>query len=199
MEYNFTTPHGLKVRLNPRFFMRIIKNEDRFFTDEEMVADNTMYSTAQKIENIFQVSAALMFYFTIIACFCGIDKYIYALISAIIYFLGYGIRLSKQNAIAKILMPLLFVYNSIGIFSYVVLGIIFLFTKNLDIFLIFAGVKVVSGILSIILNNICAIHNYKKYGCMFNDIEICAFRTFQSNLRLSETLPELIEAYKKYN
>lgn len=26
MEYNFTTPHGFKVRLNPRFFMRIIKN-----------------------------------------------------------------------------------------------------------------------------------------------------------------------------
>ena len=202
MNYNFTTPHRLKIRLNPRYFFALFMQKNNADINntccsiDDMINDEHMYSCVSMIEVMFQIPAALIFFFTMVSCFVRINAYQFFLIAILLYILGSVWRFIKQDIIISAVFTFLAtIYNHIGVIPYVILAITFLATKNLNIFIWFVAVKILCAIFSLIINRLIASYTCKKFGFPFNDTEICAFRVFHHMLVRDDSLNDFIREY----
>lgn len=64
---NFLTPNGLKVQLNCGYFFYQLTKADRYYTNEEIVDNETMYNATKTIENLYVTATALIQVFSIVA------------------------------------------------------------------------------------------------------------------------------------
>lgn len=190
MKY-FKTPGGLKIRLNHRYFFYQLTNADRYYTDEEIVDNDTMYNAAANIETMFLIPTMLIQIFTVFALAFHINTPVFCAVSAALYVLGCIWRCAKQDfLLSTTLMFLATVYKALWWLVYIAL-IVLVFTLNGAYIVVpYICMRALLFVLSMVGNHITVTYTMKKYGMPFNDTEICAFRVFhlltQSELKLSE-------------
>lgn len=188
---NFKTPSGLKIRLNYRYFFCQLTKPDRYYTDEEIVNNDTMYNATANIESMFLIPTMLIQVFAIFAMIFNLSVPVFCISSAALFLFGCIWRCSKQDfLLSTILLFFATLYKMLWGAWYIAL-IVLVFTLNCTHLIIpYIAIRFVCFIAEILQNSLISNITHKKYGVPFNDTEICAFRFFhrlsESNLRLSD-------------
>ena len=81
---NFLTPNGLKVKLNCGYFFYQLTKADRYYTNEEIADNETMYNATKTIENLYVTATALIQVFSIVAIIFHIDMRIFCIVMALL-------------------------------------------------------------------------------------------------------------------
>ena len=193
---NFKTPHGLKIRLNPKYFYRLFTGETNNITEEKMVSHDKMYAAVASIEVMFQLTSALIFYYTVVACFYKAPLTTYSTISSLLFIFGNVLRYIKPPLLlSTILYFVVEIYNRIWFLPYLILAVVFIATKSLELFLCFIVIKIVGFVFEWIFDMFLRRYSMEKYKMPFGDTEYCAFRMFHHFLISEQKFSEFIKQY----
>lgn len=193
---NFKTPGGLKIRLNHRYFFCQLVKPDRFYTDDEIVNNDTMYNATANIESMFLIPTMLIQTLALFAVILHIDIPVFCVLSVALYVFGCIWRCSKQDfLLSTILLFFANVYKMLWWLFYIVLTVL-VFTLNSK-YLIFPYIitRVVCYVVALLQNFLILNITHKKYGVPFNDTEICAFRVFHLLSESNDNISDYINLY----
>ena len=188
---NFKTPSGLKIRLNHRYFFCQLIKPDRYYTDEEIVNNDTMYNAIANIESVFLIPTMLIQVFALFAIIFKLSIPVFCVSSVALFLFGCIWRCSKQDfLLSTILLFFATLYKMLWGAWYITL-IVLVFTLNCTYLIIpYIAIRFICFIAEILQNCLISSITHKKYGVPFNDTEICAFRLFhmfsESKLKLSD-------------
>lgn len=199
---NFKTPSGLKIRLNHRYFFYQLTKADRYYTNEEIVNDDTMYNAVASIETMFLIPTMLIQLFSLIAVAFHIETQVFCIGMVLLYAFGCVWRYSKQDFIlSTILMFFTTLYKMAWWIVYIALIALVFMSSSTYLIIPYTVMRITLFIVSAIENHFILTHTMKKYGMPFNDTEICAFRVFhllsKSDLRMSDYIRLYVEAIKR--
>ena len=188
---NFKTPSGLKIRLNHRYFFCQLTKPDRYYTDEEIVNNDTMYNATANIESMFLIPTMLVQVFALFAIIFNLSIPVFCISSVALFLFGCIWRCSKQDfLLSTILLFFATLYKMLWGAWYIAL-VILVFTLNCTYLIVpYIAIRFICFVVSLLQNSLISNITHKKYGVPFNDTEICAFRFFhrlsESDLRLSD-------------
>lgn len=198
---NFKTPSGLKIRLNYRYFFCQLTNVNRYYTDEEIINDDTMYNAIANIETMYLIPTMLIQLFSLIAFAIRIETQAFCLGMVLLYTFGCVWRCSKQDLIlSTILMFFTTLYQMAWWLIYVALIILVVLLNSTSLIIPYLVMRFAVFVLSLVENHILVNITMKKYGMPFNDTEMCAFRVFHllsgSDLKISDYIQLYIDTTK---
>ena len=199
---NFKTPSGLKIRLNHRYFFYQLTKPDRYYTDEEIVNNDTMYNATANIDVMFLMPTMLIQMFALFAVIFHISIPVFCVTSAALYVFGCVWRCSKQDfLISTVLLFFSTLYKMLWWLIYAVLIVLIFVLNGTYLIVPYLGMRTLLFIFSLAENHVITNITMKKYGIPFNDTEICAFRVFhmlsESNLKLSDYIKLYVSAVNK--
>ena len=199
---NFKTPSGLKIRLNHRYFFYQLTKPDRYYTDEEIVNNDTMYNATANIDVMFLMPTMLIQMFALFAVIFHISIPVFCVTSAALYVFGCVWRCSKQDfLISTVLLFFSTLYKMLWWLIYAVLIVLIFVLNGTYLIVPYLGMRTLLFIFSLAENHVITNITMKKYGIPFNDTEICAFRVFhmlsESNLKLSDYIKLYVSAVSK--
>lgn len=199
---NFKTPSGLKIRLNHRYFFCQLIKPDRYYTDEEIIDNDTMYNAVANIETMYLIPTMLIQLFSLMAFAFHIETQAFCVGMVLLYAFGCVWRCSKQDFIlSTILMFFTTLYQMAWWIVYIAL-IAFIFLSGNTYFIVpYIVMRITLFIVSIIENHVILTHTMRKYGMPFNDTEICAFRVFhllsKRDLKMSDYIWLYVDSIKR--
>lgn len=188
---NFKTPSGLKIRLNHRYFFYQLTKADRYYTDAEIVNNDTMYNATKDIESMYLIPTMLIQVFALFAVIFHINTPVFCASSAALFVFGCIWRCSKQDFLLNtILLYFAAAYNLLRWLCYIALIILTFILDSTYLIVPYIATRIICGAFALLLNHLIVTFTYKKYGIPFNDTELCAFRVFhkisKSTLKMSE-------------
>lgn len=196
---NFKTPSGLKIRLNHRYFFYQLTKSDRYYTDEEIINNDTMYNATVNIETMYLIPTMLIQALALFAIIFRISTPVFCISSVVLFLFGCIWRCSQQDYLLNItLMFLATVYKMLWWLWYVAL-IILPFTLDCTYLIIpYIITRLICFMIEFVQNKLISNIMYKKYGIPFNDTEICAFRVFhmlsENDLKFSDCIKRYVSA-----
>lgn len=199
---NFKTPSGLKIRLNHRYFFYQLTKLDRYYTDEEIVNNDTMYNATANIETMFLIPKMLVQVFALFAIISKLSIPVFCVSSVVLFLFGCIWRCSKQDfLLSTILLFFATLYKMLWGAWYIAL-IILVFTLNCTYLIVpYIAIRFICFVVELLQNSLISNITHKKYGIPFNDTEICAFRVFhmlsESNLKLSDYIKLYVSSVNK--
>lgn len=195
-KWNFKTPSGLKIRLNYRYFFYQLVKPDRYYTDEEIINDDTMYNATANIESIFLIPTMLVQVFTLFAIIFNLSLPVFCISSVALFLFGCIWRCSKQDfLLSTMLLFLATLYKILWVVWYIALIVLAFTLKSTYLIIPYIATRFICFVLELLQNSLISNITLKKYGVSFNDTEICAFRFFH---RLSESSLKLSDYIKLY-
>lgn len=199
-EKNFKTEKGLKVRLDPLFFMQKFHDDKEYYTQKEMVDDDKMYTAVGATEIFYQMPAIFTFVLSVVCCFIKIPVYQYGILYALFYTFGYVYFLHPRPKFLRVFFfDIGQIYNLIWFLPYVVFVVIALITKNAFMILPYFGFNLLFYIINnCIFNSLVRSFTKKKYDRPFNDTEMCAFQNFHYMLVRTDKVSNLIREYLEF-
>lgn len=198
MNHNFLTPGGLKIRLNPGYFFYQLVGENRYYTDEEMVNNDTMYNATLNIESMFTLPTTLIQVFSLFAVIFKFDILTFFGVSIALYILGCICRcINPGKCVTPNGIIILFSSLYIKLWLLFYIAIIVLIYVLSSTYLIFPYVimRLAVFLISLFFNYLSISISEKKFGMPFNDTEICAFSVFRVLLKSKESLSDYITNY----
>ena len=127
---NFKTPSGLKIRLNHKYFFCQLVNPDRYYTDEEIVYNDTMYNATVNIESMFLIPKMLIQIFALLAIVFNLSIPVFCISSVALFLFGCIWRCSKQDfLLSTILLFFASLYNMLWYVLHIAL-IVLVFALN---------------------------------------------------------------------
>ena len=193
---NFKTPSGLKIRLNHRYFFCQLIKPDRYYTEEEIVNNDTMYNATVNIETMFLIPTTLVQIFALLTAIFHISIPIFCISSVMLFLFGCIWRCSKQDfLLSTILLFFSTTYNMVRWLFYIALIILIFALDCTYLILPYILIRFVCFAIEILQNHLISSITYKKYGVPFNDTEICAFRVFHTLSESDLKLSDYIELY----
>lgn len=188
---NFKTPSGLKIRLNHKYFFCQLTKPDRYYTDEEIINNDTMYNATVNIETMFLIPTMLVQAFALLAVIFHTSIPVFCASTIALYVFGCIWRCSRQDfLLSTILMFFATVYKILRWLWYVALIVLALTFDRTYLTVPYIATRIVCFVIELVQNSLISNITYKKYGVPFNDTEICAFRVFhmlsESDLRFSD-------------
>lgn len=198
---NFKTPSGLKIRLNHRYFFCQLIKPDRYYTDEEIIDNDTMYNAVANIETMYLIPTMLIQLFSLMAFAFHIETQAFCVGMVLLYAFGCVWRCSKQDFIlSTILMFFTTLYKMAWWLIYVALILLAVLLNDTSLIIPYFVTRVALFVLSLVGNHVLLNITMKKYGMPFNDTEMCAFRVFHllsgSDLKMSDYIQQYITAIK---
>ena len=188
---NFRTPSGLKIRLNHRYFFCQLTKPDRYYTDEEIINNDTMYNATANIESMFLIPTMLIQVFALFTIIFNLSIPVFCISSVALFLFGCIWRCSKQDfLLSTILLFFATLYKMLWGALYVAL-IVLVFVLNCTYLIVpYIATRFICFVIELLQNSLISNITRKKYGVSFNDTEICAFRFFhrlsESSLRISD-------------
>lgn len=193
---NFKTPSGLKIRLNHKYFFYQLTKSDRYYTDEEIVANDIMYNATTNIETMYLIPTMLIQVFSLIALVFHIETPEFCIGMALLYAFGCVWRCSKQDLLlSTTLMFLSTLYKMIWWLIYTALVVLAFLLSSTHLIIPYIVMRFALFTLSIVGNHILVNTTMKKYGIPFNDTEMCAFRVFHLLSESDLKMPDYIQQY----
>ena len=188
---NFKTPGGLKIRLNHRYFFYQLVKPDRYYTEEEIVSNDTMYNATSNIESMFIIPTMLIQTFSIFAIIFHMSIPVFCISSFALFLFGCIWRCSKQDLVlSTVLMFLATMYRMFSWLFYIALIVLTFVFGCTYLILPYVIMRIVFFVFEMIENHLVLTITKKKYGFAFGDTEICAFRVFHllsmSTLKMSD-------------
>lgn len=182
-EEYFTTSHGLRIGLQQSFFIDKLLG---VYADDETAVSRydqwlSMVEIAIRYPGTLMYVASLLF---MIFASSGISIVNFIVGSCLIYIVGMFFKHFHIRVLD--LFPLLItivMYTTLCrniIIKYAVLIAVAVFTSKYEILIAFLCVSIVMGIVNLIVVQLVHKINLKKYGKHFFDIEMIAFRRFNS-------------------
>lgn len=186
MNYNFYTPHGLKVRLDTRFFLHKLENVNGagsvYANEDDVLSNWSMW-----IEQRFSLPKMLAYYISIVLMFfTPASETLLDIVSIcrILFAFLFGLMLSYEKP-----LTILSVAIFIASFPYYILSLPFVRTAVLlalafishrfDVFIAFIIATAIGSIISLLVNYIFTLNITKnKYGIALNDVEVIAFKVW---------------------
>lgn len=197
---NFLTPNGLKVRLNCRYFFYQLTKVDRYYTNEEIVDNETMYNAVKTIENLYVTATALIQAFSIVAIFFHIDMRIFCIVMALLYLFGSVLRYSKHLfPLGKVSSYIGAIYKKTWFLFYIALGALFFMLDCKYLIVPYLIMRASIAFFSLNTNQLIALMTKERYGVHFYDTEICAFNVFYNLLHSDKKFSDYIKEYIDYN
>ena len=200
MNYNFKTPHGLKVRLNPHFFMSLLTGENRMFSDDEMIDNTRMYDMVTCTEQRFALPTAVTFIILVILCFVENVTIATAcacvLIPLVIFKLITFTNLSRIFTL--ILIPVEYILLSFGLIKILPI-LLAIFLKRYNILITYIIYWITDFIIDAIITDIVSKKTKSKYNYAFSDVEMIFFSEFynftndENNLKLDELISVYVD------
>lgn len=199
---NFKTPSGLKIRLNHRYFFCQLTKPDRYYTEDEIVNNDTMYNAVANIETMYLIPTMLIQVFSLVALIFHITTPVFCVITALLYAFGCVWRCLKQDfLLSTVLMFFTTLYKMLWWLFYISLVVLVFILSDIHLVIPYILIRITLFIFSMLANHIVLTHTTKKYGMPFNDTEMCAFRVFhllsESDLKMSDYIRLYVETVKK--
>ena len=183
MNYNFKTPSGLKVRLDSRYMMNLIKDEHKQYSFDDAVKDTDMNNCVYTIEEVYATPLIFVFIYSIIVTifFNGISPVVHCLCGIAIYFLAYILALLPFNRFTNILSIPARMFLIIPCFSIIktlAVVVVAILCKHPMFIVYYIIISASDLILDTFFNHLVLNYTKKKYGYAFGDTEVCAMRIF---------------------
>ena len=170
--------------------------EDRFFTDDEIVDNDKMYTATANIESLFITPTMLIQVFALFAVIFRISTPAFCVFSFALYAFGCVWRCSNNDPIfGTLLLFLSTLYNMLWWLCYVALIVLTFTLGSTYLILPYIVTRIVCFVFELLQNHFILNYTHKKYGVPFNDTEICAFRVFQVLSGETGKFSDYINAY----
>lgn len=165
----FKTPHGLKIRLDPLYFLNQLVPESKYITDEVLPdevkekAIETIESAGSITETIFQTPATLVQLLTIYAIIVHMSIPAYIAGSIAFHIFGLIWRCTRRDFLLNTL--LFYIGTAFGAgwgLIYVILIALAIYCHSIYLIIPFIGVAVLRSLISLVANGITLSVTKKK-------------------------------------
>lgn len=203
MPHNFLTQHGLKVRLDLSYFMRMITGENKNYHSNEIVANPIMDNMVSMVQNRYVYPSMIKWYVTlIILClFPHVKIPIYAAVTIGLTLFGMIWRIILPDILLNLILGFMsLVYeliNKLRFLPYLIIIVLGL-AKGRYIMIAFFALSAVLYLTALLIDCLIVKNTTKRFGQPFHDTEMCAFTTFYVFLERQEGLDAFIKEYCNY-
>lgn len=193
---NFKTPQGLKIRLNHHYFFCQLVKPERYYTDEEITNNDTMYNATASIETVYLIPNMLIQFFSLFVIIFHFDVFTYCSIGIALYVFGCIWRCSKQDfLISTTLYFIATIYKALYWLCYIALVVLVFVLDCTYLIVPYIIIRLVLFVYGIFQNAVISSITKKKYGVSFNDTEMCAFVVFHLLSQSTDRISDYIQSY----
>lgn len=199
---NFKTPSGLKIRLNCRYFFCQLIKPDRYYTEEEIINNNTMYDAVTNIESMHLIPIMLIQMLALFTVIFHIRIPVFYTSAMALFIFGCIWRCSKQDfLLSTILLFFATLYKMLWWIWYAALIVLSFALNRTYIIVPYIVTRLICFAVELVQDHLISNITYKKYGVPFHDTEICAFRVFhllsESDLKISDYIAQYVFAVQE--
>ena len=198
---NFTTPHGLRVRLDQQYFFcqlaeyRIAKDSTLCDTDGEIVYSDWLFAN-RIIEYLFAAPSMLLWISAVLSVVWHLRVFDFCVFSTAAYALGCFWKLINSFSLTDLIpYAISRVYVSLSFVPLIVLAVLFFTLDGVYLIVPYIVMRLVLGAISLMINSVVSSLAYRKYGVPFNDTEILALGVFHHLTHSHEKFDNYVGEY----